>query len=453
MQNYKIIEDELFQNFLRSKPNLSEKTKKQYISALTKLHQATNETLTTIINNCKTQQDRIIEKTINIGEDTEGNRIVEKQIISFDINSPDSYINNYINKFISYCKQSLATSSINNYLVLITAILNFYNIKIPSFDKLNETTPKWNLLSKEDFKFVMADAPLTHSSLIKFLQSTGMRITDALSLTWGDFMKATSKYHNCITLDDFVKNAPQDMIGSWKFHPHKTQRFKIPCHTFNDPETSNLILQNLRKIYYEYIPKKNKRSHMNLELTKEDSLFSSKKKFFKGQLQQISVSEAFTEKNKKLREHHIKIIDEKIKNGEISKEDKQKAIEKIPKFHAHACRKYFETMISRNCGDLRICSLIEGHVSPMKTDPSYIKIDDNDVYEAYMAAIPDLSLENTETKVYTSDVRREMEEKINELENKNEELQNTLTKQQSQIMERIAALENKSDDDILDKYR
>jgi len=192
---------------------------------------------------------------------------------------------------------------------------------------------------------------------------------------------------------------------------------------------------------------------MNLELTKEDSLFSSKKKFFKGQLQQISVSEAFTEKNKKLREHHIKIIDEKIKNGEISKEDKQKAIEKIPKFHAHACRKYFETMISRNCGDLRICSLIEGHVSPMKTDPSYIKIDDNDVYEAYMAAIPDLSLENTETKVYTSDVRREMEEKINELENKNEELQNTLTKQQSQIMERIAALENKSDDDILDKYR
>ena len=33
-----------------------------------------------------------------------------------------------------------------------------------------------------------------------------------------------------------------------------------------------------------------------------------------------------------------------------------------------------------------------------------------------MAAIPDLSLENVETKVYTSDVRREMENKIQELE-------------------------------------
>ena len=39
-----------------------------------------------------------------------------------------------------------------------------------------------------------------------------------------------------------------------------------------------------------------------------------------------------------------------------------------------------------------------------------------------MAAIPDLSLENTDVKVYTSDVRREMENKINKLEAENEEL-------------------------------
>ena len=39
-----------------------------------------------------------------------------------------------------------------------------------------------------------------------------------------------------------------------------------------------------------------------------------------------------------------------------------------------------------------------------------------------MVAIPDLSLENTDVKVYTSDVRREMEEKISNLESQNETL-------------------------------
>ena len=33
-----------------------------------------------------------------------------------------------------------------------------------------------------------------------------------------------------------------------------------------------------------------------------------------------------------------------------------------------------------------------------------------------MAAIPDLSLENTEVKVYTSEIRKEMENKIHTLE-------------------------------------
>ena len=59
---------------------------------------------------------------------------------------------------------------------------------------------------------------------------------------------------------------------------------------------------------------------------------------------------------------------------------------------------------------------MEGHKSPVYTDSSYVKFDVQDVKEAYLAAIPDLSLENTETKVYTSETRREMENKINELE-------------------------------------
>ena len=113
---------------------------------------------------------------------------------------------------------------------------------------------------------------------------------------------------------------------------------------------------------------------------------------------------------------------EKIEKGELSKEDKQREIEKIPKFHAHACRKYFETMVAKNCGNLRICAILEGHTAPLQTDNSYIKLGFDEIKEAYMAVIPDLSLENTETKTYTSEIRREMEDKISKLEQENEEL-------------------------------
>ena len=78
-------------------------------------------------------------------------------------------------------------------------------------------------------------------------------------------------------------------------------------------------------------------------------------------------------KNKKLHEWRVNKIQKAIEEGKISKEDFEKEVDKIPKFHAHACRKYFETMISRNCGDIRICTLMEGHASPVKTDPHYIK--------------------------------------------------------------------------------
>lgn len=59
---------------------------------------------------------------------------------------------------------------------------------------------------------------------------------------------------------------------------------------------------------------------------------------------------------------------------------------------------------------------MEGHVSPVATDSSYIKQEVRDVKEHYISAIPDLSLENTEVKVYTSEIRKEMENKIHTLE-------------------------------------
>ena len=127
----------------------------------------------------------------------------------------------------------------------------------------------------------------------------------------------------------------------------------------------------------------------------------------------------------------------------ISKDDREKEISKIPRFHAHACRKYFETMISRNCGDLRLCALMEGHKSPIRTDSSYIKKEAEEVKEVYLVALPDLSVDNLETKVYTSEIRKEMENKISKLEAENEELKQKNETEVNALWEEINNIKEK----------
>ena len=419
---YQVETDILYTNFIQSK-KLRNATIIQYKATLKKFCKATQNTLAEIIENCKNQQDKITETTTSQKTDQEGNIIIEKTINSFDINNPNSYINIYLNTHINYCKtKGNKNVTINHDLIYITTFLKYYGIKIPDIEKFKDDTTKWNLLTKEDFKYIMSDSTLTHQSLIKLLESSGMRLSDALRLTWADIMEGSKQYHNCVDLYDFAENAPTDMIISFDFSPTKTERFEVPCITFCDYETTRLLIQNLRKIIHEYIPRINKEKGLDLKLSKNDAVFGSQKAYFKKPPSSKSISDLFWRKNKKLREHHINLINEKIKKGELAEDDFDSEVTKIPKFHAHGCRKYFISTISKNCGDLRLCALMEGHTTPLATDSAYVKHDIVDVKEAYLVAIPDLSLENTETKTYTSEIRREMESKITALERENEEL-------------------------------
>jgi len=423
---YNILEDIYFTNFLSSKPNLTEESKKGYKRILTKFTKSTGKTLADIIIECKQQQEIVTEKTIFQGQDQDGNNIIQKQTIKFDVNGPRSKVKQYLNKHIEYClEKGNSNVTINNNLTQIKAFLKFYDIALPKMETLEDDTKKWYLLTKEDFKYVINESPLGHACLIKFLMSAGMRAKDVTSLTIGDFMEATKDYHNYTDVNEFIDNAPDGMIGTWNFHPSKTIKFKVQCVTFNDPESSNLILQNLRKI----------KNHVNRPMSKTDALFGSQKANYHESITAASIAAEFWKKNQKLKKWRMLKLTEAIDKGELSKEDFDKEVEKIPRFHAHACRKFFETTISRNCGDLRICTLMEGHVSPVATDSSYIKQEVQDVKEYYIAALEDLSLEKTEAKVYTSEVRREMETKINMLEKQIEEkdaevneMKNTLSK-------------------------
>lgn len=417
MKNYPITQDKLYQNFLKSRPQLAESSKENYKYALTKFCNANNLTLTEIINNCKKQQNIVIEK-IKQTTTKDNEIIMEKEILEFDVNSPDSHINIYLDNHINYCKKNNnSNKSINSSIDFISTILKYYNIKLPDIKKLPEDTTKWYPLTKEDIKFIISDSTLTHETLIGALKDSGMRLRDAVDRTLADFMKGTSEYHDYVDVNEFIDNAPSGMICTLKFQPHKTKRFGLECVTFIGPETCDKILQNFRRIKNEYLPKINKQHNLNLTMSKEDALFPNQKKYFKGHNTTHNLSDLFNKKNKKLKEHRINLINQQIQNGELSEEDFKDEVEKIPKFHAHGLRKFFISTIAKNCGNLRICAIMEGHTPPIKTDSSYVDIDVQEIKEAYMAAIPDLSLENVDVKLYTSDVRRETEAKIHSLEN------------------------------------
>ena len=182
--------------------------------------------------------------------------------------------------------------------------MNSLNIKLPKQIELEKDDEDWNVLSKEDIKYVNSISQLHHQALITFMAHTGIRTGDVINqFTIESFMKATYKYHGCTELDDFLENAPDDMIGFWEFIPKKTKKHKVQCKVYNTAESSNLILRSLhlRKQSIQRINEKNK---TDLHLEKSDALFTSRNKNFKGKLTENAVTNLCHRRNKELRKYN-----------------------------------------------------------------------------------------------------------------------------------------------------
>ena len=427
--SYNVIDEEIYQAYLDDKKNNSEKTIKEYTKTLNKFCKAIGKPISEIVEEIKQEQSTTIEEIISKDE----NKTV-KRITDFDVNSPKSTIKKYHKQFESYClDKGNNNNTTNKEIKRVRTFFNANDIKLPKWEFLDETPPDWELLEKEDIKFVLDECSIIHKTLILFMLSSGMRIGDCVKLTIGNFMDATRAYHDFVDVEDFIDNAPQDMMGFWSFEPGKTNRYDISCKTFNSPESSNLILQNLRRLKNEYLPRKSKRLKKDLKMSKHDALFGSRNSLYKGKMNPDSISTLFPTKNKKLKEYRINKIKKAIEEGKISEEDYEMEINKIPKFHAHACRKYFETMIARNCGDLRICTLMEGHASPVKTDKSYIKKEFEDVQEIYLQALEDLTIEKIDSKLLSNKKISELESTIKDLKSDQEKKDKIIQQQDEQI--------------------
>ena len=419
LDGYNIKDDYYFERYFEEK-DLSEDTAKTYEKDLIKFCKSVNKELKDIINECKAQQSIETEEILSSTND-DGTQVIQKRIIKFDADSSESLVMQYFKQFERYCKlKGNKNTTINSCFDTISAVLSYFKVELPNFPRLKDDAKNWELLSKEDFKFILADSSLMHKSLTLFMLSTGFRISDCLNLTIGEYMEATSDYHDFVDVDDFIDNAPDDMMGFWDFEPQKTIKDHTRCKTFNSPESNKFILQNLRRLKNEYMPRKSEKIKKELKLTKSDALFGSKRGYYKKSPTVQSISTMFGRKNKELYAWHINKIHQNIKEGKISDEDYEKYVELIPKFHPHACRKYFCSIIQRHTSNERRYRLMEGHAPKNKLDKSYIEISKNEIAETYKKAVGDLSIYHVD-EIEIEELRKQFNEKLNKQDEKHQE--------------------------------
>ncbi len=428
-----------------SNPERNEDTANRYKRILKKLCKATGCTIDEIITTCIDEQT--IVTTIPLEPDENGH--LRHKEIKFNINNKDASINKYFKQYEEFCrKRNNKGITIQGETDSLRAFLSEFGVILPKRKKFEDDSKDWYLPTKEDFNFISQDLSLVHVALLNFLTSTGMRIKDACSLTIGDFMSATSEYHDFVDVEDFIDHADENMIGTWVFEPNKTIRHKTKCITFNSAYSSNLILQYLRHVKNEYLPYKNNKNkrenkklknnkkNTNIKINKKYPLFGSRKHEFKEPIPPKSVGGDWGRKSKKFQSWKIKQIEQKIKDGELSQDDYEEEVAKIPKFHPHICRKFFSTVVSNNCGDIRICALLEGHSDGLPNDKYYIKKTVKDIREIYINNIHDaLSLDNVETRIVTNKETEELNKKVSEADKKIEALTNENKEKDKEIAE------------------
>ena len=454
LENYNIRDDYYVERYFEEK-ELSEFTQETYEKDLIKFCKAVKRPLKDIIDDCKTQQGIETEEILKSTK-KDGKNIIQRRVVKFDVDGPDSLILQYFKQFENYCKsRGNKNTTINSGLDTIRAVLSHFKVELPNFPNLSDDSANWEVLSKEDLKFVLADSSLMHKSLILFMISTGFRIYDCLDLTIGEYMEATSDFHDFVEVDDFIDNAPDDMRGYWDFEPHKTRNKHTLCKTFNSEESNKFILQNLRRLKNEYMPRKSKRIKKELKFSKSDALFGSKRGCYKKSPTIQSISTMFKKKNKELYVWHINKINQNIKEGKISAEDYDKSVDLIPKFHPHACRKYFCTMIERHTSNERRYRLMEGHAPKNKLDKSYINISKNEIKEVYDDAVVDLSVyldDNNDIEKLRDDFNQKLEDQRikheEETENLKKEYEDKIRKLEqnnSTLNNQVISIENRLD--------
>ena len=309
----------------------------------------------------------------------------------------------------------------NNYApgrirVAMTTVRTFYNefeIQIPKVKvKSVEENGNREILTKEQIRKAYHKADSKFKAAILLHMSSGMGTSEVLNLTIGDFLKAITKCSETaakgpLLISQIRSEVGEDCIATWRISRVKTN---MPYTTFSSPESVIAILNYLEERDI---------------LKKEYPLFRSAK----GEWAQTKASYVY----------HFQVLNDKCKLGKQGRWNL---------FRTHNLRKFFATTLYRAGINQLACDWMLGHRID-KVTGTYFLADDGHLKDAYIKALPDLSLARTETIHVESD---EVKEIVRELDKKDQEIRN-IKQEQEKKDEKLESMEKRMElmDDMLKK--
>ena len=215
-----IMEDGIFNSFVRQR-NLSPGSVKVYHHALKKYVEFNGMTLEELILEADNEEDEGIRWK---------RRTLKNRLIDF---------RNYL---IDY---GYAKETINTMMKRVTTFYRHYEIEIHHLPRTNiQSNVEIRLPTRDDLKLAVECSQPLMKSLILFLVSSGMSKVDCLKLTVGDFIVATSEYHNSNDIIEVLSilNERDDIIPVFALTRTKTNKFH---YTFCSPEAATSIVNYL----------------------------------------------------------------------------------------------------------------------------------------------------------------------------------------------------------------
>ena len=304
-----MISDDLFLGFCRNR-NIKDSTIKSYRSAILKYESFH-----------KMSMKDLIEEAIKEDE------------------SPISLKNRHIKKRLLHFRafllgSGLSITTVRTYFSRIKTIYRHFEIELPYLNDISLNgeylSSYGDLPTKHDIKKACDISGIAFRAVILFISRSGCAKAEALSLTVGDYIKATRDYHSGGSIDEILRLLinRKDVVPTFYLKRIKTNKF---YHTFCSPEASHCIVEYLL-------------SRENLTL--EDKLFD------------------FTDSSLI---YHFKKVNDKLNMGFVGR---------YRFFRSHALRKYHASNIGLSADyidALQGRARTKVHEAYIKTNPKKLK--------------------------------------------------------------------------------
>ena len=219
-----MISDYLFLGFCTNR-NIKDSTIKSYRSAILKYESFHKMAMDDLIGEAIKEDESLIPLK---------NRCIKRRLLDFRAFLLDS---------------DLSISTVRTYFSRIKTFYRHFEIELPYLNDIRRDgeylSSYDDLPTKSDIRKACDISSLDFIAVILFISSSGCAKAETLSLTVGDFIKATEDYHDGGSIDDVLEclENRRDVVPTFYLKRVKTNKF---YHTFCSPEASHHIVKYLR---------------------------------------------------------------------------------------------------------------------------------------------------------------------------------------------------------------